>query len=284
VNHDSPAEIRATLERLGLRPHRRWGQNFLINPHARARIAEILDPDATDTVWEVGPGLGALTAELLRRAYKVLAFELDWGLIRFLQADLAEEGRFELVPGDVLKTWRPELKRRGLPERIAGNLPYASASALIGDLAEANARPPRMVFTVQRELAQRMTAAPGGKAFSSFSVLCQVTYRVEPRMELNPGSFYPAPEVSSTVVLLTPREDLPQPGDRRQFVRLVRALFASRRKTIWNNLLAGGFARGDREQPVRAALAASGVDPRQRGEALAPEQFVELSDRLAKLG
>jgi 16S rRNA (adenine1518-N6/adenine1519-N6)-dimethyltransferase len=283
VNHDSPAEIRATLERLGLRSQKRWGQNFLINPHARRRIVDLLEAGASDTVWEIGPGLGALTVELLRQAGRVVAFELDWGLIRFLEQELAGETRFELVPGDVLKTWRPELERRGLPDRIVGNLPYSSASALIGDLAEANTRPPRLVFTVQRELARRMTAVPGQKAFSSFSILCQVTYKVESWMELNPGSFYPAPEVSSTVVLLTPRAQGRQPVDRELFVRLVRALFASRRKTLWNNLLAGGFTREGREQSVRAALAAAGIEPGQRSEALAPEQFVELSDRLAAI-
>jgi 16S rRNA (adenine1518-N6/adenine1519-N6)-dimethyltransferase len=82
VNHDSPAEIRATLERLGLRSQKRWGQNFLINPHARRRIVDLLEAGASDTVWEIGPGLGALTVELLRQAGRVVAFELDWGLIR----------------------------------------------------------------------------------------------------------------------------------------------------------------------------------------------------------
>jgi 16S rRNA (adenine1518-N6/adenine1519-N6)-dimethyltransferase len=283
MNYDSPAEIRSTLERLGLRPHRRWGQNYLVNPHARRKIVELLDPRPDDVVWEVGPGLGCLTVELLARAGRVVAFEVDWGLIRFLQRELEGRERLELVPGDVLKTWRPELDNRGAPGKIGGNLPYASASALIGDLAGANVRPSRMVFTVQKELAQRMTAVPGTKAFSSFSVLCQVAYRVSIEMEIKPGSFYPAPEVSSSVISLCPREDIRQPRERDLFQRLVRASFGSRRKTIWNNLLAGGFAEGDRGGVLRAALAEEGIDPGRRGETLEPERFVALADRLAGL-
>jgi 16S rRNA (adenine1518-N6/adenine1519-N6)-dimethyltransferase len=283
VNYDSPVEIRATLDRLGLRPHKRWGQNFLINPHARQKIVDLLDPQPADTVWEIGPGLGCLTVELVAKARQVVAFEVDWGLIRFLQDELEGEKRLELVQGDVMKTWKRELDKRGEPQRIVGNLPYASASALIGDLAGANVRASGMVFTVQRELAQRMTASPGSKAYSSFSVLCQVTYRVKVRMELKPGSFFPVPEVSSAVVTLESREDIRQPRDRAAFQRLVRALFMSRRKTIWNNLLAAGFAQGTHAEAVREALAGESIDPRQRGESLEPARFVGLADRLAAL-
>ncbi|MBN1834576.1 MAG: ribosomal RNA small subunit methyltransferase A [Spirochaetales bacterium] len=281
MNYDSPLEIRATLERLGLSPHKRWGQNFLVNPHARSRIVELLEAQPEDTVWEIGPGLGCLTVLLLPRVRCLVGFEVDWGLVRFLERELAPQGPLELVQGDVLKTWKRELDRRGGPQRLVGNLPYSSASALIADLAEAGLRPPRMVFTVQRELAQRMTAVPGEKAYSSFSVLVQVGYRVQSRMELNPGSFYPPPQVSSSVVVLSPQLAIRQPADRALFLRLVRALFVSRRKTLWNNLAAGGFAAGGRTELLRELLALEGIDPGLRSETLEPEQFVRLADRLA---
>lgn len=281
MNYDSPSEIKATLGRLGLSPHKRWGQNFLVNPHARQRIIELLDPQPDEAVWEVGPGLGCLTVPLLSRVHSLVAFELDWGLVHFLERELSAHAGLELVQGDVLKTWKGEYERRGAPQRVVGNLPYSSASALIGDLAEAELRPARMVFTVQRELAQRMTAAPASKAYSSFSVLAQVTYRVEACMELKAGSFYPAPEVSSTVVLLTPQLEIPPPRDRRVFLRLLRALFVSRRKTLWNNLLSGGFADDEGRNRLQETLAAEGIDPNLRSETLKPQQFVRLADRLA---
>jgi len=283
MNYDSPLEIRGTLARLGLSLHKRWGQNFLVNPQARQRIVELLGPDPEDTVWEVGPGLGCLTVLLLPKVRTLVAFEVDWGLVRFLESELVPQGGLVLVQGDVIKTWKGELDRRGAPQRVVGNLPYASASALIGDLAEANLRPPRMVFTVQRELAQRMTASPGSKAYSSFSVLTQVTYRVEACMELKAGSFYPPPEVSSSVVRLTPQLEVPQPSERSVFLRLVRVLFRSRRKTLWNNLLTGGFTAEGQEALLRDVLDAEGIDPRLRGEALEPGEFVRLADRLAAL-
>lgn len=284
MNYDSPLEIRGTLARLGLSLHKRWGQNFLVNPHARQRIVELLGPDPADTVWEVGPGLGCLTVLLLPKVRTLIAFEIDWGLVRFLESELVPQGRLVLVQGDVIKTWKEELRRRGAPQGVVGNLPYASASALIGDLAEASLRPPRMVFTVQRELAQRMTATPGSKSYSSFSVLTQVTYQVESCMELRAGSFYPPPEVSSSVVVLTPQLEVPQPRDRALFLRLVRALFGSRRKTLWNNLVSGGFAAGGQEARLRDVLAAERIDPRVRGETLEPGEFVRLADRLAATG
>ena len=284
MNYDSPSEIRATLDRLGLSPHKRWGQNFLVNPHARGRIVELLDPQPEDTTWEIGPGLGCLTVLLLPTVRSLVAFELDWGLVRFLKGEIPPEAGLELVQGDVLKTWKGEWERRGTPERVVGNLPYSSASAMIGDFAEAGLRPARMVFTVQRELAQRMTAAPGSKAYSSFSVLIQVSYRVEACLELKPGSFFPAPEVNSTVVLLAPQAEIRQPRDRRLFLRLVRALFASRRKTLWNNLVAGGFAVGEDSSRLREVLAAEEIDPQLRSETLMPQRFVRLADRLAGPG
>ena len=284
MNYDSPVEIRAAVQSMGIRLQRRWGQNFLINPQARRRIVELLAPAATDTVWEIGPGLGNLTVLLLPRVRKLVAFEVDWGLVRFLERTFSGEQKLELVQGDAVRTWKRELDSRGEPQRIIGNLPYASASALIGALAEANLRPERMVFTVQRELARRMTAVPATKAYSSFSVLCQVAYRIESSLELRAGSFYPAPEVSSTVVVLEPQERIQPPRDRELCLRLVRGLFLSRRKTLWNNLLAAGLADGEQGPAVRLALAAEGIDPGSRGETLRPEQFVRLSDRLAAEG
>jgi 16S rRNA (adenine1518-N6/adenine1519-N6)-dimethyltransferase len=285
VNYDSPAQIQVELERLGVRLKKRWGQNFLINRAARQRIVSLLDVQPTDTVWEIGAGLGGLTAELLGRVGRLVAFEIDRGLLRFLERSFGGQPGFTLMPGDALKSWKPALARLGSPDRITGNLPYRAASAILGSFAEEGLAPSRMVFTVQRELAERMCAKPGAKIYSSFSLLCQQAYSIKARMELKPGSFYPAPEVVSTVVELAPRpESSPlSPAERVFFLHLARALFRSRRKTLWNNLLAWEEARPAPSAKLREALEAEGIDPGGRAEALSLEALERLARRLSPL-
>jgi 16S rRNA (adenine1518-N6/adenine1519-N6)-dimethyltransferase len=285
VNYESPAQIRAELERLGVRLKKRWGQNFLINRAARQRIVGLLDPQPADTVWEIGAGLGSLTEELLGRVRRLVAFEVDHGLLRFLEHSFAGRPGFILAPGDALKSWKPTLARLGPPDRITGNLPYRAASAILGSFAEEGLCPSRMVFTVQRELAERMCAPAGSKSYSSFSLLCQHQYKISERMQLRPGSFYPAPEVASTVVELAPRPEAraQAPEERLFFPRLARALFQSRRKTLWNNLLAWGPSKAVPAPRLREALEAEGIDPRARSERLELEAMERLARRLRPL-
>lgn len=285
MNYDSPAEIRAELERLGVRLKKRWGQNFLINRGARERIVSLLDPQPADTVWEIGAGLGGLTAELLPRVRRLLAFEVDRGLLRFLEGAFGDRSALTLVPGDVLASWKPALAQFGPPDRVVGNLPYSTASAILGSFAEQGLVAQRMVFTVQRELAERMRAPAGSKHYSSFSLLCQHLYTISERMELKPGSFYPAPEVVSTVVELGPRPEVRAQAaeERLFFLHLARALFRSRRKTLWNNLLAWGASNGVAAARLREALEAEEIDPRGRSEGLRLETLERLARRLRPL-
>jgi 16S rRNA (adenine1518-N6/adenine1519-N6)-dimethyltransferase len=162
---------------------------------------------------------------------------------------------------------------------VVGNLPYSAAAALIGSFAERGFAPGRMVFTLQREVAERMSARPGSKSYSSFSVLCQHVYRVRERFTVRPGSFYPAPQVTSTVVELEPRDQADSPPITALFQRLVRAAFRSRRKTLWNNLQA--WSSGFTEERLAAALEAEGIDPGCRAEQLGPERLAALARRLA---
>lgn len=283
MNHDSPSEIRRELERLGLRLQKRWGQNFLVNPAARQRIVELLQPQPGERIWEIGPGLGALTELLLPRVGRLVVFEIDHGLIGYLRERFGGEPRFELEAGDALKRWRG-LYAQQPPDGVIGNLPYSSASALVGAFAEERVRASRLVFTVQKELARRMGAAPGSKDYSSFSVLCQSAFRVRECFDLRAGSFFPAPAVVSTVVELRPLS-AEQPAEQPAaewafFLRTLRALFRSRRKTIRNNLLAAGL--GDEER-LREALRRAGVEPGQRAEELEPEGLRRLAAELGRL-
>jgi 16S rRNA (adenine1518-N6/adenine1519-N6)-dimethyltransferase len=281
MNPDSPAEIRALLSERGLALKKRWGQNFLVNRGAREHLVSLLDAAPRETVWEIGPGLGSMTGLLLQKGCGVIAFEVDRGLCRWLAESLAGQASFSLVEGDFLETWKPEMRARGAPGRILGNLPYSSASLMISDLIEAGVRPATMVFTVQRELAERMQSAPGRKSYSSFSVLCQSCFRVEGQGDLKPGSFYPVPEVVSSIVSMRPREDAPTISELRLLSLLVRGLFSSRRKTIRNNLGSRWLSTVFDPAAGMAAVLAQGIDPGARAEELPPEVFVSLARALA---
>jgi 16S rRNA (adenine1518-N6/adenine1519-N6)-dimethyltransferase len=278
VNYDSPAEIRSTLDELGLALKKRWGQNFLINRGVREKILELVDPRPAEAIWEIGPGLGCLTSGMVGRCRLLVAFEIDRGLLRFLAESFGGWEGFVLEGGDAVETWVPALREHGLPDKVVGNLPYGSASALIGSFAENGFAPGRQVYTVQRELSQRMTARPGDKNYSSFSVLCQHVFRVRECFTVRAGSFYPAPQVASAVVELEPRGEPEAAAARMVFNELVRAAFRSRRKTLWNNLQA--WAGGPGPERLAGALAAEGIDPGSRGEELGPEALAALARRL----
>ncbi len=205
MNHDSKSEIRAMLEERGLSLKKRWGQNFLVNRGARERLVSLLGVQPGESSWEIGPGLGSMTELLSHAAGELTVFEIDRGLCRWLEECYGGRPGFRLVQGDFLETWREARDRQGLPDRILGNLPYRSASIMIASMVEGELRPRSMVLTVQRELGDRMTARPGEKSYSSFTVLCQACHVVENRGDLKPGSFYPVPEVVSTIVELRPR-------------------------------------------------------------------------------
>jgi 16S rRNA (adenine1518-N6/adenine1519-N6)-dimethyltransferase len=271
MNPDSPADIRVLLETRGLALKKRWGQNFLVNRGARERLVDVLSPQKDETVWEIGPGLGSMTGMLAAAAGRVFAFEVDRGLCRWLEESLHGLPNFTLVPGDFLDTWKGTRETYGAPDRILGNLPYRSASLMIGDIIESGARPSRMVFTVQRELADRMTSPPGQKSYSSFSVLCQACFCVAGMGDLQPGSFYPVPDVVSSIVEMRPAPWAPDLEGLQALSRLARMLFASRRKTIRNNA---------KDDAVLEALRQEGIDLGLRAEQIAPEVYVRLARRL----
>jgi 16S rRNA (adenine1518-N6/adenine1519-N6)-dimethyltransferase len=282
INPDSPNAIREALDSMGIALKKRWGQNFLVNRGARERILSALAADPKDLVWEIGPGLGAMTEALLSRGNRVVAFEIDRGLCRYLLEAFQGEKGFTLVQGDFLKTWKPAAES-GLPDRILGNLPYRSASLMIASLVSGGLGARSMVFTVQKELAQRMAARPATKDFSSFTVLCRAGFEVIDRGDLKAGSFFPAPQVVSSVIELAPRAGGPAVRDWALLSDLARALFASRRKTLRNNLLASPLCRRYPAEAVLSALAREGIDPGMRAEELEPEIFVRIAQGLADL-
>lgn len=280
MKYDSPKEIASFLNDRGLSLKKRFGQNFLVSPGARERIISTLDPKPEETIWEIGGGIGSMSHMLIGRVGRLVVFEIDHGLTRALEESLGAQNGFELVEGDYLKRWHEIERSSGAPDRILGNLPYNVASQIIASLVDWERPVGRAVFTVQREVAYRMAARPGTKDYSGFSLICQSVFEVGLHGDIAARSFYPIPEVVSTVVSLTPKTPAVE-FDRELYRVVVRDLFAARRKTIRNNLAAGAAVRRFGQPAVDAALRSSGIRPGDRGEMLSVEQ---VQDFVAALG
>ncbi|MDR0442886.1 MAG: 16S rRNA (adenine(1518)-N(6)/adenine(1519)-N(6))-dimethyltransferase RsmA [Treponema sp.] len=277
LNYNSAAALRAFLDEEGLGMRKKYGQNFLINPQVRKALVDALGAERGDEVWEIGPGLGAMTAMLLEKGLTVRAFEIDPGFIRIIKRLFADRN-FTLVEGDVMKTWSGE-KPAPL---FLGNLPYNVAAALLADLIEKGRLFSRMVVTVQKEVALRMGASAGTPDYSSFSVLCASAYKVTPLMVIRPSSFFPQPNVDSMGVLLENRNVGAYPS---VFYPLVRSLFASRRKTIKNNLqvfIASRFGKKT-EELCAHILKENALDGRERAEKLPIEVFLSLAKSIENM-
>lgn len=284
-DYNSPSEIKNFLESNGLAMQKKFGQNFLINENARKRIIDALDITENSSVWEVGPGLGCMTEEILLRGASLTAFEIDRGFAECLKNffDSYAE-KFSLVEGDVLKTWKKERaafsEKTGKenPDRFFGNLPYNIAATLIADTIENQVRFDKCVFTVQKEVAKRMTAKPGTEDYSSFSVLCSWAYDINNVIDLAGTNFWPKPNVDSRAVLFTKKEGFPDCENPKLFYKMQRSLFSSRRKNVKNNL---GIFLSSAEK-AEYALDKAKIMPSLRAEVLTLEQMLVLSDVLNK--
>jgi 16S rRNA (adenine1518-N6/adenine1519-N6)-dimethyltransferase len=255
---------------------RALGQHFLRDAGIVRSTVALLAPTTQDLVVEIGPGEGALTTELARQAGRVIALEVDPTLIERLRRRLPA---VEVLAADA-RTWDYGMLTRPPGGRVlvVGNLPYSVGKPIVAALLEARAVIDRMVLMLQREVAERLAAPPGGKVYGALSVLTQAVCDVELALRVPPGAFRPPPKVESAVVRLTPRALSRVPRDlEARFREVVRAAFAQRRKTLGNALAAGlGRSLG----AVREAATTCGVDPGRRAETLTIEEFVSLAARL----
>jgi 16S rRNA (adenine1518-N6/adenine1519-N6)-dimethyltransferase len=267
---------------------KRLGQHFLTDPELLRRIADALDPSEGDVVIEIGPGRGSLTAELAPRVARLVAIERDRELAHELSESAMEKragGNVVVVEGDALRLDWHELAGSATlhassfsappPPRIKviGNIPYAITSPLI-EKALTAPLPERIVFLVQREVAERVAAMPGGKAYGALSVGVQAVCRAELLFRVPAGVFRPPPKVESALLRLTPLAlPLITPEEGPAFRRFVTACFSRRRKQLRNVLMA---AAGRAAAEVSAGLAVLGLDPAARPETLAPADFVRL--------
>lgn len=249
-------------------PRKRFGQHFLHDAGILRKIVQAISPQHDDNLVEIGPGEGALTLPLLRAAGHLTAIELDRDLVPRLRASAEGVGELDIINADVLTVDFAKLATRG-PLRVVGNLPYNISSPILFHCLDHIDAIEDMHFMLQKEVVERMAAAPGSKVYGRLSVMLQLVCRVDPLLNVPPGAFRPPPKVDSAVVRLTPRAIAERPtADGALIARIVKAAFGQRRKTL-SNALANVVSP---EQIV-----AAGIEPRVRAEQLAPAAFVELA-------
>jgi 16S rRNA (adenine1518-N6/adenine1519-N6)-dimethyltransferase len=280
----SAGAVRALLARHGLRPNRELGQNFLIDESLAARLVERAGVAPEDCVIEIGAGLGVLTRALAARAARVIALEIDAGLVRAMRAQGDLPANVELLHADALETDLAALARSAARRvRVVANLPYAVSTPLLRRLLAARRTLADWSVMLQREVAERIAARPGSRDFGSLAVLHALAVRVERGMRLRPGCFFPVPKVEGCVLRMTPRPDSPLAvdahGDELDRVeRVARAAFATRRKRLANALRTDPALVAGRD--LAALLGRLGIAPDARAETLAPETFLALSRAL----
>lgn len=272
-----PLSVPALLRRFNLRPKKSLGQNFLMDEGALAKVVAAAELNADDIVLEIGPGLGSLTRHLAKAAQRVIAVELDQTLLPALEYVLAGYHNVQIIHGDILQLPTSSLQ---LPNtyKVVANIPYYITSAVIRRLLEAEPRPSRMVLTVQREVAERMCAAPDDMSLLAVSVQFYSQPTIAAR--ISAGAFYPRPDVDSAVVRLDVR---PAPAvaveDVNHFFRVVKAGFSQKRKQL-RNALSGGLRLDNKA--VDDVLAQAGIDPKRRAETLTLDEWGALGALIGK--
>lgn len=272
--NDLPRLNAATLLRQhGLRADKSLGQNFLDEPAALEKIVQAAEISGDDSILEIGPGLGSLTRYLAASAKTVTAVELDTNLVPVLRTVLAPHPNTRIIEGDILHFSPAELS---LPEDylVVANVPYYITSAIFRHLLETHPRPRRIVLTIQKEVAQRICAAPGDLSLLALSV--QVYGQPRVAASISAGAFYPTPKVDSAVIRvdLYPQPLIPPPRLER-FFQLARAGFSQKRKTLRNSLSAG--LRISTTEAARL-LENAGIDPMRRAETLSLDEWRLLAN------
>ena len=280
-----PQNTIAVLQKYGFVFQKKYGQNFLIDPHVLDKIVAAAGIGPDDFVVEIGPGIGTLTQYLAYAARSVCAVEIDKNLIPILEDTLSDYDNVEVINNDVLKVDLAALakeKNNGRPIKVVANLPYYITTPIIMGLFENHVPVDSITVMVQKEVADRMQVGPGSKDYGALSLAVQ--YYASPYLAANvpPNCFMPRPNVGSAVIRLTRFEETPvQVKDEKLLFRLIRASFNQRRKTLQNGLVNSQELDFTKEQ-VAAAIATLGVSPSVRGEALTLEQFAALANALSE--
>ena len=281
----NPRKTIEVLQKYNFTFQKKFGQNFLIDPHVLDKIIAAAEITKDDFVLEIGPGIGTLTQYLAEAAREVVAVEIDSSLIPILEDTLSSYDNVSVINEDVLKADLKKLaeeRNDGKPIKVVANLPYYITTPIIMGLFESHVPLKSLTVMVQKEVALRMQAGPGTKDYGALSLAVQ--YYAEPYLAANvpPNCFMPRPNVGSAVIRLTRFEETPvKVKDEALLFRLIRASFNQRRKTLQNGLVNSPELDFSKEQ-VAAAIETLGVSPSVRGEALTLEQFAALCNALSE--
>lgn len=281
----TPTRTQEILKKFGLSAKKSLGQNFIIDTNILGKIVDAGDVDDNTVVIEVGPGIGALTEQLAKKAKKVVAFEIDKRLLPVLDETLEQYKNVTVIHQDVLeanldKEMIPHIEPTDRLTAVA-NLPYYVTTPILMHFLASNLPIDVMVFMMQKEVANRMAAVPGTKAYGSLSIAIQYYMDAEVAFTVPRTVFNPMPNVDSAIVRLK-RKETPSVSvtDEPFFFELVRAAFVQRRKTLWNNLIAAFGKDATTKERIQKALDKAGIDPSRRGETLSIEEFGILSNEL----
>ena len=270
--------VRKLLARYAIHPRKRLGQSFLEDRNIICRIVALAEPAGDETVVEIGAGLGFMTEELAKRAGRVIAIEVDQRLVGVLRERFAGQDRVEVLQTDVLK-YDFSSTCPGGRIKVVGNIPYPISSPILFRLLDFRRSISLMILMFQKELADRITAPPGTKDYGIPSILVARYTRATCELTVPPTCFYPVPDVVSSVLRITVRQE-PNLLDEALFAKIVRAAFAQRRKTLWNNLRHIGIP----EEMVGRMFAGSGIDRTRRAETLSVEEFSLLTTAWIETG
>ncbi|ABO65422.1 MULTISPECIES: 16S rRNA (adenine(1518)-N(6)/adenine(1519)-N(6))-dimethyltransferase RsmA [Geobacillus] len=284
----TPGRTKEILARYGFSFKKSLGQNFLIDTNILRKIVDAAGISGDTGAIEIGPGIGALTEQLARRAKKVVAFEIDSRLLPILADTLSAYDNVRIIHQDVLKADLHAVIAEEFAEvsdrMVVANLPYYVTTPIIMKLLTERLPIRGMVVMMQKEVADRLAAKPGTKDYGSLTIAVQYYTEAEVVMTVPRTVFMPQPNVDSAVIRLTKRSHPPVAvEDEEVFFQVVRASFAQRRKTLLNNLLNNLPDGKEKKEQIERALDAVGIDPRRRGETLDMAEFASLSNALMPL-
>jgi len=275
---------RVLLRGWQIRPKKQLGQNFLAAPDIAAKIAAKAGLSMEDTVLEIGAGLGALTIPLARCAGKVYAVETDRRVVPLLKTELLAAGleNVQIIEKDILQMDISALAQQYRTQlTIMGNLPYHISSQVLVKLIKHRQWINRAVVMFQKELAQRLIAAPGDKRYGRLTVVLTYAAKVERLYELTADQFFPKPKIDSTVVKVVFKPAEKAADDEELLFDVIKAAFGQRRKTV-KNALSGSFLSVD-PHAAESALIQAGIDPQRRAETLSVEEFIRLADQIGHI-
>ena len=282
----NPTRTKELLKKYGFSFKKSLGQNFLTDLNILRNIVDVAQLNEQTNVIEVGPGMGSLTEFLARSANQVLAFEIDQRLMEVLAETMAPYPNVTVVNEDVLKADLEKVtsevfENPELPIKVVANLPYYVTTPIMMHFLESSLEIDELVVMMQKEVADRITAGPGTKAYGSLSVAVQYFMEAEVAFIVPKTAFVPQPNVDSAILHLTKRETpAVKVYNEDKFFALVRASFQQRRKTLWNNLTSYFGKEEQTKERLEMALSACNIDPKRRGETLSLQEFADLANYL----